>query len=253
MYEPNNHSLLTYTSAPDFFLGHFPSLEVAALPPPLLIPTAAAESIEFDPMALPLRSEVRYSSSSRCSSYGSPSSLTSYSTPSPSLMQRSVSTQSLQKNNNNNNNSNNGYRKMAELMMESENSPVVVRRVFSTVDLQGINIMQHCHRSESPLSNEHISIIQGMSKACRYSPEEKKERIERYRSKRNQRNFNKKIKYACRKTLADNRPRIRGRFAKNDEIEKNFQNQWSHMSMKNDEYYDNWIHFLDSFSANLIP
>lgn len=25
-------------------------------------------------------------------------------------------------------------------------------------------------------------------------------------------------KYACRKTLADNRPRIRGRFARNDEI-----------------------------------
>ncbi|CAL5334265.1 unnamed protein product [Camellia sinensis] len=252
MYEPNSHSLFTYTSPSDFFLGHFPSLEVAALPPPLLIPTAAAESIEFDPMTLPLRSEVGYSSST-CSSYGSPSSLTSYSTPSPSLMQRSVSSQSLQKNNNNNNNSNNGYRKMAELMMESETSPVVVRRVFSTGDLQGINIMQHCHRSESPLSNENISIIQGMSKACRYSPEEKKERIERYRSKRNQRNFNKKIKYVCRKTLADSRPRIRGRFAKNDEIEKNFQNQWSHMGMENDEYYDNWINFLDSFSTNLIP
>ncbi|THF99955.1 hypothetical protein TEA_023280 [Camellia sinensis var. sinensis] len=194
MYEPNSHSLFTYTSPSDFFLGHFPSLEVAALPPPLLIPTAAAESIEFDPMTLPLRSEVGYSSST-CSSYGSPSSLTSYSTPSPSLMQRSVSSQSLQKNNNNNNNSNNGYRKMAELMMESETSPVVLRRVFSTGDLQ----------------------------------------------------------YACRKTLADSRPRIKGRFAKNDKIVKNSQNQWSHMGVENDEDYDNWINFLDSFSANLIP
>ncbi|KAK3004822.1 hypothetical protein RJ639_017935 [Escallonia herrerae] len=55
------------------------------------------------------------------------------------------------------------------------------------------------------------------SKVGRYSAEERKERIHRYRAKRNQRNFNKTIKYACRKTLADNRPRIRGRFARNDE------------------------------------
>ncbi|KAJ8480175.1 hypothetical protein OPV22_023902 [Ensete ventricosum] len=51
----------------------------------------------------------------------------------------------------------------------------------------------------------------------RYSAEERKERIERYKSKRNQRNFHKKITYACRKTLADSRPRVRGRFARNGE------------------------------------
>ncbi|CAM8898054.1 unnamed protein product [Rhodiola kirilowii] len=92
------------------------------------------------------------------------------------------------------------------------------RRVFSTGDLQ--LQMQH-QRIISPLSSESIisssSIIEGMlSKACRYNPEEKKERIERYKSKRAHRNFNKKIKYACRKTLADSRPRIRGRFATNN-------------------------------------
>ncbi|XVF13088.1 hypothetical protein REPUB_Repub08aG0177900 [Reevesia pubescens] len=54
-------------------------------------------------------------------------------------------------------------------------------------------------------------------KVGRYNPEERQERISKYRAKRNQRNFNKTIKYACRKTLADNRPRIRGRFARNDE------------------------------------
>lgn len=54
--------------------------------------------------------------------------------------------------------------------------------------------MQHNHHSDSPLSSESSMIIEGMSRACRYSPEEKKVRIERYRSKRNQRNFNKKIK-----------------------------------------------------------
>ena len=59
----------------------------------------------------------------------------------------------------------------------------------------------------------------------------------------------------CRKTLADSRPRIRGRFARNDEIEKSLENQWSHMRGEEeyDEDEDNWINFLDPFSANLIP
>lgn len=54
-------------------------------------------------------------------------------------------------------------------------------------------------------------------KAARLSVEERKEKIHRYIKKRNERNFSKKIKYACRKTLADSRPRVRGRFAKNDD------------------------------------
>ncbi|KAL0353415.1 UNVERIFIED_CONTAM: hypothetical protein Sangu_0922800 [Sesamum angustifolium] len=54
-------------------------------------------------------------------------------------------------------------------------------------------------------------------KVGRYSVEERKDRILRYLKKRNQRNFTKTIKYACRKTLADKRVRIRGRFAKNNE------------------------------------
>ncbi|XP_017246352.1 uncharacterized protein LOC108217950 isoform X2 [Daucus carota subsp. sativus] len=54
-------------------------------------------------------------------------------------------------------------------------------------------------------------------KIGRYSVEERKDRISRYLKKRNQRNFNKTIKYACRKTLADKRVRVRGRFAKNNE------------------------------------
>ena len=39
----------------------------------------------------------------------------------------------------------------------------------------------------------------------------------RYRQKRHERNFSKRIKYMCRKTLADSRPRVRGRFARNDD------------------------------------
>ncbi|KAE8731486.1 putative LOB domain-containing protein [Hibiscus syriacus] len=53
-------------------------------------------------------------------------------------------------------------------------------------------------------------------KAVRYSVEERKDRILRYLNKRNRRNFNKTIKYACRKTVADRRVRVRGRFARNN-------------------------------------
>eukprot|EP00252_Welwitschia_mirabilis_P026411 TRINITY_DN8676_c0_g1_i1.p1 TRINITY_DN8676_c0_g1~~TRINITY_DN8676_c0_g1_i1.p1 ORF type:complete len:106 (-),score=22.73 TRINITY_DN8676_c0_g1_i1:460-777(-) len=51
------------------------------------------------------------------------------------------------------------------------------------------------------------------SRIGQYTVEERKERIQRYRMKRNERNFRRKIKYACRKNLADNQPRVRGRFA----------------------------------------
>ncbi|XP_076900231.1 uncharacterized protein LOC143554344 [Bidens hawaiensis] len=53
-------------------------------------------------------------------------------------------------------------------------------------------------------------------KIGRYSAEERKDKILRYLKKRNQRNFNKTIKYECRKTLADKRIRVRGRFTKNN-------------------------------------
>ncbi|KAL6349501.1 hypothetical protein AAG906_034158 [Vitis piasezkii] len=81
-----------------------------------------------------------------------------------------------------------------------------MRRVCSAGDLQTN------HRQFSP---DAASFRVG-----RYSAEERKERIDKYRAKRTQRNFNKTIKYACRKTLADSRPRVRGRFARNDEIEE---------------------------------
>ncbi|KAJ4833883.1 hypothetical protein Tsubulata_047728 [Turnera subulata] len=189
------------------------------------------------------------STNSTTGGYGSPSSMAATCSGAthqrrPSLMQRSISSHSLQKNN--------GYHchfTSARDFLDMDSSPV--RRVSSTGDLQH---GYHGHsRADSPLSSESSVIIESMTRASKYSPEEKKERIERYRSKRNQRNFNKKIKYACRKTLADSRPRIRGRFARNDEIP---QLQWcNNISGEEEEEDDdeNWINFLDAFSANSIP
>ncbi|RCV42604.1 hypothetical protein SEVIR_9G228300v4 [Setaria viridis] len=64
---------------------------------------------------------------------------------------------------------------------------------------------------------EASSLEDASFKSARISTEERREKIHRYIKKRNERNFSKKIKYACRKTLADSRPRVRGRFAKNDD------------------------------------
>ncbi|KAJ0983933.1 hypothetical protein J5N97_002289 [Dioscorea zingiberensis] len=163
-----------------------------------------------------------------------------------------------------------------------------VRRVYSTGDLQGMNVLQ--------VSGETVGQEAGMvaGRVGRYSAEERKERIERYRHKRNQRNFHKKITYACRKTLADSRPRVRGRFARNGEPEveegegeaiieriyQNYQEEYENCNNNNHEhgqdgggdwwgqmqkvlggadeeeecYYDNdtWANYLEDFSVNLL-
>ncbi|XP_057782748.1 zinc finger protein CO3 [Salvia miltiorrhiza] len=214
------------------FQSQFPLPDAAAQPfppPPLFIPIPGAE---HDSLSA-LRSEIGYTSSG-CSSYGG--SPTSYS---PTLIHRSISL----------------HRNM-DAYSAINSAPYCdcdttsVRKVLSTGDLQGSQQQQQ--QNQRSLVSES-SIIESMSRASPYSPEEKKERIERYRSKRNLRNFNKKIKYECRKTLADSRPRIRGRFARNDEIDKPPQTQWEQHNQDDDEDDDNWINFLDSFSANLIP
>ncbi|KAL3713890.1 hypothetical protein ACJRO7_036302 [Eucalyptus globulus] len=83
-----------------------------------------------------------------------------------------------------------------------------MRRAFSEGDIK-------------TLDNGNVSLI--------YSPleqpiivsnctsEERREKLSRYRNKKTKRNFGRKIKYACRKALADSQPRIRGRFARTEE------------------------------------
>ncbi|KAJ8440239.1 hypothetical protein Cgig2_024004 [Carnegiea gigantea] len=213
---------------------------------------------DFDSIAQPENGNGSSNSVTSNSYVGSPSSPLSCCTSShphisaDNMIQRSLSSHSVHKNG--------LYPPVSSpsVLHDLDISPV--RRVFSTGDLdKGVsNVHHHQHRERSPLANESTSIIlEGMTRACPYNPEEKRERIERYRSKRSQRNFNKKIQYACRKTLADSRPRIRGRFARNDEIEKtNYspEPQWNQMTgEEDDEDEEQWIHLLDSFASNLVP
>ncbi|KAK2400167.1 CCT motif family protein [Trifolium repens] len=99
-----------------------------------------------------------------------------------------------------------------------------VQQVFNPQDFQALGTENHKLVSGAGSANlaPEISHLEDSSlKVGKLSVEQRKEKIHRYMKKRNERNFSKKIKYACRKTLADSRPRVRGRFAKNDDFGEN--------------------------------
>ncbi|KAJ1409478.1 CCT domain [Sesbania bispinosa] len=103
-----------------------------------------------------------------------------------------------------------------ELEYQGENGRIYctdsIQRAFNPPDLQALS-------SESPqlvpgagssatLTPEISNLEDSTFKVGKLSVEQRKEKIHRYMKKRNERNFSKKIKYACRKTLADSRPRV---------------------------------------------
>ncbi|XP_050378214.1 two-component response regulator-like APRR5 [Argentina anserina] len=116
-----------------------------------------------------------------------------------------------------------------------------MRRVSSTGDLQNSRTARNPR--ESTAMEEA-----GNFKMGKYTAEERKERISKYKAKRAQRNFNKTIKYACRKTLADNRPRIRGRFARNDDTSENLKPA---CSTREEDEDDLWIEGLNNVEDEL--
>ncbi|KAI3975158.1 hypothetical protein MKX01_004127 [Papaver californicum] len=111
--------------------------------------------------------------------------------------------------------------------------------------------------------NNSTSSFQSSSGSCssveepkvrRYTKEERNDRILKYLKKKNQRNFNKTIKYVCRKTLADRRIRIRGRFARNNEYPEELSTTTTKKNTNDHEEEDKYDHNShDPYFHNSTP
>ncbi|KAL5542354.1 hypothetical protein UlMin_010064 [Ulmus minor] len=114
-----------------------------------------------------------------------------------------------------------------------------MQRVFNPRELQALGAetqqLMGGAGNTSSLAPEIPNMGDQTFKVGKLSVEQRKEKIHRYMKKRNERNFSKKIKYACRKTLADSRPRVRGRFAKNDEFGETQRQASSNHEEEDDE------------------
>ncbi|WOL14591.1 hypothetical protein Cni_G23371 [Canna indica] len=90
-----------------------------------------------------------------------------------------------------------------------------LRRAYSEGDIQNLGNKSTC----TGIAVAECSSFEQLLTISDPKTEQRLQKLSRYREKKSKRNFGRKIKYACRKALADNQPRVRGRFAKTEESE----------------------------------
>ncbi|XP_042465712.1 uncharacterized protein LOC122048169 isoform X2 [Zingiber officinale] len=92
-----------------------------------------------------------------------------------------------------------------------------LRRAFSEGDIQRLG-------GKSTSTGNTVAVCSSFERLLTIrdlKTEQRQQKLSRYREKKCKRNFGRKIKYVCRKALADSQPRVRGRFAKTEETETN--------------------------------
>ncbi|KAG1678280.1 hypothetical protein FOA52_013901 [Chlamydomonas sp. UWO 241] len=107
----------------------------------------------------------------------------------------------------------------AQQLQQQQASPGGLRKSHSALELGAWRKVAagELDAFVSPSTREQLLHLEGLGNLGRLTPAERLQKILRYRAKRQMRNFNPTIKYQCRKSLADTRPRVRGRFARDNE------------------------------------
>lgn len=88
------------------------------------------------------------------------------------------------------------------------NSPLMMQNTTIHSALSGTNV------------NCSMELLNKGGRIGIYLPEARRARIAKFHSKRKMRIWRKRIKYDCRKKLADSRPRIKGRFVKRSDMDE---------------------------------